>query len=124
MSKAPDVTDPDDIRGLPDDPQVDQFKNDPVLVVMHWTPDLKGPQSLNADDDLLGHPKEAVAEHYRKYTAWLDELNWHLSSGRYVVVRDWFPDAQTTWDIGSISKFKGDMHQKVQFQGMFDLCLH
>jgi hypothetical protein len=37
MSKAPDVTDPDDIRGLPDDPRVDRFKNNPVLVVIDAT---------------------------------------------------------------------------------------
>jgi hypothetical protein len=123
MSQAPDVTDPTCIHSIPNDPRVDRFKNDPAVVVMHWTPDLRGPQSCNADDDLLGHSKEAVAEHLHKYTAWLEKLQRHLAAARYVIVRGWFPDAETTWDVGSISRLKGDMNQHIEFQGIFTFLL-
>jgi hypothetical protein len=119
MSQAPDVTDPTRILSIPEDPRVGRFDNDPAVVVMHWTPDLWGPQPSSVDDDLLGYSKEAVAEHLHKYTTWLNELQRHLAAARYVIVRHWCPNAETTWDVGSISRFKGDMNQHIEFQGMF-----
>jgi hypothetical protein len=123
MSKAPDVTDPNDIRSVPDDPRVARFEDDPVVVVMYWTPDLQGPKASNSVDDLLGYSKEAVAEHTEKYRKWIHELQTHLAAARYVIVRNWFSNSQTVWDPASISKIKGDMNQKIQYQGPSNLSL-
>jgi len=119
MSQAPDVTDPDQILGSTGDPRVDRFEKDPTVVVMEWTADLQGPQPSSSNDDLLGYTREAVAEHIGKYSKWLHELQMHLAAARYVIVRNWFPNAKANWDVGSIAKFKGSMEQKIQFQGMF-----
>jgi hypothetical protein len=119
MSEAPDVTDPDEILSSPGDPRVARFEKDPAVVVMEWTPDLRGPRPSSSDDDLLGHPGEAIAEHTAKYSEWLGEIQKHLGDARYVIVRGWLPDATTNWDVASIAKFKGAMDQKIQIQGMF-----
>ncbi|KIM72795.1 hypothetical protein PILCRDRAFT_93306 [Piloderma croceum F 1598] len=116
MSQAPDVTDPDQIRSSPGDARVDRFEKDPAVVVMEWTPDLRGPQPSSSDDDLLGYNSEAVVKHVAKYSEWLNQLQRHLAAARYVIVRNWIPNARTNWDVGSIGKFKGCMDQVVQVQ--------
>ena len=124
MSQAPDVTDPSHILSLPDDPRVHRFQEDPPIALMHWTPDLQGPQASSADDDLLGHSEEAVAQHMVRYSKWESELQAHLAASRWVIVRNWFPNGQTDWNVDSISKFKGSMTQKIQFQGQSPNILH
>jgi hypothetical protein len=116
MSRAPDITLPDDIRSEPNDPRVDSFHNDPVLVVMQWTDELKGPMSTG-DEDLVGYTPDAVETHNRLYKAWLDTLLGHISCGRYVAVRGWRPNATISWDVSSVSKFKGSTNQQIQYQG-------
>jgi hypothetical protein len=61
-----------------------------------------------------------MAEHVAKYSEWLDQLQRHLAAAQYVIVRNWFPNAQTNWDVGSIAKYKGCMDQVIQIQGMFN----
>jgi hypothetical protein len=120
MSEAPDVTNPEEILYSPGNLWVDRFENDPAVVVMEWTPDLRGPTPLSSDDDLLSHSREAIAEHTAKYSEWLSRGQKHLRAAWYIIVRGWFPDAKTDWDVASIAKFKGAMDQKIQIQGIFN----
>jgi hypothetical protein len=124
MAAAPDVTTPDDICSSPGDPRVDSFHRDPTVVVMEWTEDVKGPQSLREDVDLTGYSPEEIRSHTIRYNAWMKDLQKHLSDGRYVVVRGWKPDATTTWDVNSISRFKGAMEQSVEFQGEREILVY
>jgi hypothetical protein len=116
MSRAPDITLPDDIRSEPTDPRVKSFHDDPVLIVMQWTDELRGPISTG-DEDLVGYTPEAIEAHNSRYKTWLDTLLGHIACGRYVAVRGWRPDATTSWDVPSVSKFKGSVTQQIQYQG-------
>lgn len=124
MSQAPDVTDPDQIHSSPGNAWVDWFEKDPAVVVMEWTPDLRGLRPSSSDDDLLGYNSEAVAEHVAKYLEWLNQLQRHLAVAWYVIVHNWFPNVQTNWDVRSVSKFKHCMDQEVQVQGKSNPWIH
>jgi hypothetical protein len=117
MARAPDVTFPNDIRSVPGDPRVASFEQDPILVVMEWTDDLRGPISTR-DASLYGYTAEEIQKHKIRYEAWYQELENHLAAGRYVIIRGWNPDNETTWDENSISRFKGPMNQVIEYQGM------
>jgi len=116
MSRAPDITLPADIRSEPADPRVNSFHNDPVLIVMEWTDELKGPISTG-DEDLVGHAPEKIETHNRLYKAWLNDMQGHMSCGRSVAVRGWRPNTTTSWDVSSVSKLKGSTDQQIQYQG-------
>jgi hypothetical protein len=119
MADAPDISTPDTIRGKTDDPRVQNFIDDPVLVVVHWTDDLRAPTRTvpNRDYDLEGHLPSEIAEHQTKLDEFIATIDTNLAQGRYVVVRGWTPECTTTWDIRSIEKFKGSMNQLVEYQG-------
>ena|ERR1700677_1829608 len=117
MAACPDVTIPDDIRSTPGDDRVSRFNEDPLLVVVEWTDDLKGPQSTRVDADIGGYTQQEIEEHRTKYDAWMGIVYEHLAAGRLVVVRGWNPEATTIWDSHSISKFKGSMDQLIEYQG-------
>jgi len=109
MAQAPDITFPDDIRSIPGDPRVASFEQDPILVVMEWTDDLRGPTSTG-DSSLYGYTAEEIQKHTKLYEAWYQELENHMAAGRYVIICGWEPDSKTTWDEDSISRFKGPMN--------------
>jgi hypothetical protein len=117
MASAPDVTNPEDIRATPGDKRLESFNADPVVVVVHWTDDLQSPQSTRSDFEVTGFNQTEIDTHREKYEAWLQVIETHLAAGRIVVVRGWKPNATTTWDVASISKFKGSMSQLVEYQG-------
>jgi len=120
MSEAPDVTNPDEILCSPGNLWVNRFKNDPAMVVIEWTPHLRGPKPSSSDDDLLSHSREAIPEHTAKYSEWLSQSKKYLRAARYVIICGWLPNVKTNWDIVSIAKFKGAMDQKIQIQGTFN----
>jgi hypothetical protein len=121
MATAPDITTPDHIYSIPGDPRVENFRNDPPLVVMEWTDELRRPKSTRDDVDITGYTAEELRTHQEKYDAWMETLRGHLTAARYVVICGWNPNETITWDVRSISKFKGSMDQKVEYQGMFNV---
>jgi hypothetical protein len=117
MARAPDLTDPDNPVSYPGDPRVDAHIKNPVIVVLHWDQPLLGGLKFNLNAAVLGHQAAFKDEVGKAYKDFIENLRYNLACGRYVIVRDWYPQQRVTWDHHSVENFKGSLDQQVDYQG-------
>jgi hypothetical protein len=119
LTKAPDITDPENpifYKGRPD-PRVDAHLKNPVLIVLHWDRELLGGLNYSPMAAVMGQTPEFLKKVGDEYAKFITDLWFHMAAGRHVLIHGYHPPRQVAWDRRSVREYKGSLTQGVQYQG-------